>query len=74
MPVTEKTYYTVVLQGNIAGFPVKEVITNATKVVGDDGKLRVTVGDISVFLSPKEHECVQVAKQDGYITEAKEGE
>lgn len=65
-------FYTVVVTGNVAGFPQKVSFINCTKVTRDGDKLKVVVKNGAThYLTPKEHELVQVQKQEGY-TEAEE--
>lgn len=67
--------YTLVLQGNLAGFPVRETIVNASSVTPDKntGTLKVVVGEVTTYLTPQPHENIQVVKQDAEIvTEEKQ--
>lgn len=62
------TYYTVVVTGNVAGFPKTVTFINCTKVARDGDKLKVVVKDGAThYLTPKGHELVQVQEQEGFI-------
>lgn len=71
MPIKDEdfnTYYTVVITGNVAGFPKTVTFINCTKVNRDGDKLKVVVKDGAThYLTPKEHELVQVQEQEGFI-------
>lgn len=64
-------YYTIVLQGNIAGFPVQQSLNNATTVVPCKvtNTLKVVIEGTTLYLTPQPNENVQVIKQTGKITE-----
>jgi len=67
--------YTIVLQGNVAGFPVQQTIVNASSVTPDKntGTLKVVVQGVTTYLTPQPHENIQVSKQDAEIvTEEKQ--
>lgn len=73
----DKQLYTVVVQGNVAGYPVSRTFVNMTSVVADKStdtlKLVAMDGSTTTYLKPQPHELVQVAKQDAEIvTEEKQ--
>lgn len=71
MPIKDEdftTYYTVVITGNVAGFPQTVKFINCTKVNRDGDKLKVVVKEGAThYLTPKEYELVQVQEQEGFI-------
>ncbi|QDP64688.1 MAG: hypothetical protein GOVbin2917_3 [Prokaryotic dsDNA virus sp.] len=61
-------FYTVVVTGNVAGYPQKVTFINCTKVTREANKLKLVVKNGATnYLTPKDHELVQVQKQEGYI-------
>lgn len=70
MPIIETTLYTVVITGNVAGYPQKVTFINCEQVTRDCDKLKVKVkGGATNYLTPKPHELVQVQQQEDFINQ-----